>query len=159
MYYYLSIGTNLSPETNAVKIVQHLCLGYGRLLLYPFVRTPPIEIDSNNLFLNSVAVVKTESDHKALKKNLDKIETSLGRDKDDPLSSTKDRVADIDIIHASQQFDPASKLKNKTDYLQQVLNLKAAVDLKAYGLPTIDRPTTVNIDSRSGQIIISDKKL
>ncbi len=159
MYYYLSLGTNISPEVNAVKIVQHLCDNFGPMVLYPFIRTSPVDIQSENLFLNSVAIIKTDLKQTELKTKLDEIELSLGRDKADPLSASKDRTADIDILHGCHQLDLCAEIAEDIPYIHRVLALKPAVNLQHSGLPTIDRPTTVNIDSDSGQIVIATDKL
>ncbi|MDQ7049978.1 MAG: hypothetical protein Q9M92_10740 [Enterobacterales bacterium] len=80
MYYYLSIGTNISPEVNAVKIVQLLCKIFGQMVLYPFIRTSPVDIQSENLFLNSVAIIKTRFRADSIKNNAgwDRVELGSG---------------------------------------------------------------------------------
>jgi len=159
MYYYLSIGTNILPEQNAVKIVRHLCGQFGKMVLYPFIRTSPINIQSDNLFLNSVAIIQSELEQTALKTKLDGIELTLGRDKVDPQSSMKDRTADIDILHCCKRLDLCAEIAEDIPYIRRVLALKPSVDLQNLGLPAIDRPTTINIDTVSGQIIVVAEEL
>lgn len=158
MYYYLSIGTNIHPEDNAVRIVQQLCLAYGPILLYPFAMTEPVNIDTQRYFLNTLAVLHTDANPVSVKQRLNSIESALGRDKSDPLSSQKDRAADIDILATDRALQLAHFTRQETVYLQKVLGLQDCVDLSCRGLPAIDRPTAINLDRGTGHIVIVDQQ-
>lgn len=70
------------------------------------------------------------------------IEESLGRDKNDPMASLKDRVADLDILAKSDNFD----LGIITDTLEpyEVEVLKGKNKFICSSLP-IKGPSTINL--------------
>ena len=98
MYYYLSIGSNIDPESNISKTLEVLLNKFSELYLFPPVYTVPENIKSNNKFINTLAVLKSDLNITSLKNILNDIEESLGRDRGDENRSMKDRVCDIDII-------------------------------------------------------------
>ncbi|NUJ40643.1 2-amino-4-hydroxy-6-hydroxymethyldihydropteridine diphosphokinase [Pseudoalteromonas sp. 0303] len=154
-YFYISIGTNITPEKLAVTITQKLCERYGSIFIYPFVYTSPIKMNSNMPFLNSLAVIKYNLDENQIKNSFNKIETSLGRNRDDPYSPIKDRVADIDIIYKSEEFNLNFFSKSKEPFNKKVLEGKKI--FSSASLP-IQRPSTIDLDRTTGDIIIlSDK--
>lgn len=154
--YYLSIGTNIEPEKNAVNIVRELCKRFGTLFVYPFVYTKPEDMETDLPFLNSLAAFKSDEDNQQVKNTLNQIEISLGRDRADPLSSQKDRVADIDIITQSEVFD-IDKFEVATErYVQSVLH---PVHKPANAQLPFDRPSSVNLDGTTGDIIVVDNEL
>ncbi|HCC82569.1 MAG TPA: 7,8-dihydro-6-hydroxymethylpterin-pyrophosphokinase, partial [Methylophaga sp.] len=53
-------------------------------------------MNSHRDFLNTIVFVETDLSQRELKSFCNQIEINLGRDRDDPLSKTKDRPADID---------------------------------------------------------------
>lgn len=141
-YYYISIGTNIVPEKNAILIIENLCKYFGEIYLYPFVYTKAINLDTSSNFLNSLAVLKSHLDINFVKLKLTEIEESLGRDKNDPMSSLKDRVADLDILAKSDNFD----LRIITDTLEpyEVEVLKGKNKFICSSLP-IKGPSTINL--------------
>lgn len=159
MFHILSIGTNISPKINAVRIVKQLCLYFGSVVIYPFVFTKPETIHSKNDFLNSLAIIESKMEVKEIKSALNKIESFLGRDKTDPNSSVKDRTADIDIIHSSLVQVVKQEFLSEENYLMSVFNVEEPIDLSDYGLPAIYRPTTVNIDRTTSKIVIINDKI
>ncbi len=157
MYYYLSIGSNIEPELNAVRIITSMLTHFGPLISYPFVRTMPDKIVTKNNFLNSVAIVRSSLDPDEFKRVLNSIETSLGRDRTDPERSLKDRTADIDILGFGDKIDIRFFEKFDAPYI----NFKpyTALDfenMEALGLPNTKGATTIYFDSSSGHIRILD---
>ncbi len=156
MYYYLSIGTNIRPHLNAPAIVKSLCQTFGQVTLWPFCITTPEQMQSQQVFFNSLAIVHSSLTQEAFKSQLNQIEQSLGRDRADPLRSEKDRTADIDIIHVNDKYDLSIFAQlNLPRYLRKViLQPHSSPPLKVKDLPAIKRPTAVNLERRSGHITI-----
>ncbi|VUD67514.1 hypothetical protein TDB9533_03831 [Thalassocella blandensis] len=141
MHYYLSIGTNISPEYNAAQIIKLLATAFGEIHYFPFVYTQPQGMRTHNTFLNSVAVVKSELDSTEFKQQLNTIETTLGRDRTDPLRSKKDRTADIDILGSSEQWDSQFFHQFNESYIRGVVRPGTSArfaNLTAFGLPPND---------------------
>lgn len=159
MYFYLSIGTNINPEKNAVNIIKNLSHHFGRLTLFPFVYTKPEFISSSSIFLNSLAIIESKLSDKEIKHILNTIEIKLGRNRNDPLRSTKDRPADIDILLQADKHH-LSLFDTFTDqYIKACLPPNTPADLSVYGLPTHQGAATVHLDSTTSQIAIIENKL
>lgn len=100
---YLSLGSNIEPETNLVAAVAMLA-GLTRLRAVSSVwETLPLGLASQPNFLNAAAIIETELVAEALKAQvLSPIEQKLGRvrqaDKNAP------RPIDIDIMLFNRQF-------------------------------------------------------
>ncbi len=155
MYYYLSIGTNVQPEKNAVKIVELLTQNFGPIVMYPFVYTKPDNMPSGNMFLNSAAVVFSLLTITILKNQLNTIETRLGRDRNDPHRSTKDRTADIDILGHSERFCGDFFCAFDEPYIKAFSHTTiCGADLQHLGLPPTQGATTVDFDTGAGHVRI-----
>ncbi len=157
MYYYLSIGSNIEPKLNSVRIITQMLKHFGPLVSYPFVRTTPDKITTNHSFLNSVAIVRSSLGPADVKRILNSIETSLGRDREDPEKSVKDRTADIDILG----YDTEINIDYFHTFDEPYINFKpyTARDfehMEALGLPRTEGAATIHFDSRSGHIRILD---
>ncbi len=157
MYYYLSIGSNIDPRTNASKIIRQLADNFGPLISYPFLSNAPLHIPSKRRFLNSVAILKSDQPPESVKAILNRIEITLGRDRSDPERSLKDRTADIDILGWNKNLNP--------DFFKQFtepyINFFGVIgnryeDLSAEGLPSPQRPAAIDLDRNTGQICILD---
>lgn len=177
MYYYLSIGTNIEPEANAVRISTALARVFGKFSLYPFVYTTPVAMKSSKAFLNSLAIISSEHDTDAVKLQLNAIEIALGRDRQDPLRSEKDRSADIDILTSHPNYNESLFLNYDAPYIPLVLgiskdintpnsdenpSLNRCADLSHFGLAlnltTPQRPATVYFNTRTRHVaVINDR--
>lgn len=157
-YYYLSLGTNIDPEVNSVKMLNLLLKEFGALLSYPFIYTQPEKIQSPHIFINSVAVVLSTLDSIAFKNKLNAIEVSLGRDRGDPDRSIKDRPADIDILGVEDFLD-ADYFSSFTESYINICdrNKENFVDLRPFGLPLTKGPTPIHLDTRSRNICVLDE--
>ena len=160
MYFYLSLGTNINPQINAVKMVEALSVKFGSVLLFPFVYSKPIGINTKRHFLNSIAVVESQLSAEELKDHLNHIEEDLGRNRQDPLKSMRDRTADIDILACEQEFDIGIFSRFDAPYIHQCLNSQSPkADLSCEGMLPIQRPTTINTQRGSSHIrIIEDRE-
>lgn len=160
MFYYLAIGTNIYPEKNSVAIIRKLIEEFGILYVFPFIRTQPENLHTRNYFLNSVVIITSELDERDIKARLNAIESMLGRDRNDPDSSNKDRPADIDILETCETLSADTHPQTKESFIQDVLDYSGRIsDLSDYGLPFFNRATIVNLDAASGDIIIVDNTL
>lgn len=159
MYFYLSIGTNINPEKNSVRIIENLCHHFGSLTLLPFVYTKPELILSSSIFLNGLAIIKSNLCDKDLKNILNTIEVKLGRDRNDPLKSTKNRPADIDILLQADKHHLALFDTFTEKYIKACLPPNKPADLSVYGLPAHQGAATIHLDNTTGQISIIKNKL
>ncbi len=96
--YLLGVGSNIDPEQNFAPIIALLLESFEPVHLSRVLNIPPVGMNSHRAFLNAVAFVETDMDERELKQRCNRIETTLGRDRDDPDSKFKDRPADVDIL-------------------------------------------------------------
>ncbi|RTR30174.1 2-amino-4-hydroxy-6-hydroxymethyldihydropteridine diphosphokinase [Shewanella atlantica] len=160
MFYYLSIGTNITPELNAVRITSALCQSFGDVIGFPFIYTEPVGIESEHRFLNSLAIVESAKEPGDIKLMTNAIETSLGRDRTALDCSRVDRVADIDIVTCSDRLDFSLFLSSSESYVSSLLTVEKSlyVDLTRYGLPSTDGPTAINFNAGSGNIMVIEQE-
>ena len=97
-FCFISLGSNIVPEENFRLMLGALHALSPRLAVSRVIRTEPVGMPSSAQFLNGVVRLQTRLTPAALKEALVAIELRLGRDRDDPLSKAKDRVADLDIL-------------------------------------------------------------
>ncbi|WP_297809389.1 2-amino-4-hydroxy-6-hydroxymethyldihydropteridine diphosphokinase [uncultured Methylophaga sp.] len=96
--YLLGVGSNIDPDQNFARIIALLLESFEPVHLSRVLNIPPVGMNSHRAFLNAVAFIETDMDERELKQRCNEIETSLGRDRDDPDSKYKDRPADVDIL-------------------------------------------------------------
>ena len=160
MYFYLSLGSNIDPERSAVQMTLHLCQKFGVIALYPFRYTEPESIESEGLFVNSLAVVQAVMPTSVVKLKLNQIETAMGRDRNDPLRSQKNRAADIDILNFSDTLDLSIFSRAKEGYVQSCYDLVGEVPtLENLGLASYQRPSSVYLDAGSSDIRVVEDEL
>ena len=153
MFYYLSIGTNIAPEENAGKIVRLLSKYFGEIYLFPFIYTEPQNIATENPFLNSVAILQSALSERELKDILNNIETTLGRDRNNPKRSVSDRPADIDIIATHREFDLDALKHVSESYIKDVYELKEeGVNLQQSGIPFNPMPSKLWLDESNNAL-------
>ena len=88
------------PEHHIPQIMEALLGMFPCVHMSRVVWVPPIGMQSNAPFLNVVVYVETNLTATVLKKQLNQIETTLGRDRAAIDSKTTDRTADIDVLQA-----------------------------------------------------------
>lgn len=98
--YLLGLGSNINPLENMAGMVTALLREFDALDISRVLEIPPVGMNSHRDFLNTIIFVETDLSQMELKTFCNQIEISLGRDREDPLSKTKDRPADIDILCA-----------------------------------------------------------
>ena len=139
MWCLCGVGSNIEPEKNVPLALADLVGQFDALWLSPVLRTRPIGIETQSPFLNALVVFTCDLSPRRLKRRLNCLEESLGRDRSDPSSAVKDRTIDVDILAFSVDghFDDQ---KVTEPYFRVLLNggskLSASVtiDLKGHAL-------------------------
>ncbi|WP_296591839.1 2-amino-4-hydroxy-6-hydroxymethyldihydropteridine diphosphokinase [Methylophaga sp.] len=164
--YLLGLGSNINPQQNTEKMVIALLQEFKELKLSRVLKIPPVGMNSHRDFLNTIVFVETDLSQIQLKRFCNQIEISLGRDRDDPLSKTKDRPADIDILKQlslPEEADiPVSSITDEyflypiirelLSYLTDTAEVTppAGVLIKTSDLRFGETATTIYWDSRAG---------
>lgn len=110
--YILGIGSNIEPYKNIALIITELVNRFKTIHLSRVVQIPPIGMNSSRDFLNLVVFIETDLPESDLKQQCNQIETSLGRDRNDPDRKMKDRPADLDILAAACFPEDATRPAN-----------------------------------------------
>ncbi|MCH2084659.1 MAG: 2-amino-4-hydroxy-6-hydroxymethyldihydropteridine diphosphokinase [Saprospiraceae bacterium] len=97
-WYYISLGSNIDPYENVKYMLDYLLQISKRIDISRILETQAKGFNSDRTFLNLAARIQTHLSPVELKELFNQIETKLGRDRNDPQSKKKDRVADIDIL-------------------------------------------------------------
>jgi 2-amino-4-hydroxy-6-hydroxymethyldihydropteridine diphosphokinase len=92
---YLSLGSNVAPETHLRRAIGELRERFRDVIVSPIYRTPAVGFDGPD-FLNAAAVIESDLDVHALDAWLHALEDAHGRRRDVPRFS--DRPLDIDIV-------------------------------------------------------------
>lgn len=135
--FILGIGSNIAPEDNAARMLDHLSGWFGRTLVSRCYYTAPVDIATAHRFVNACVYVRSDLSRVHCKEVCVGIETVLGRDRLHPLCKTRDRPADIDIIaEVTEGGCGADLLRTAVDsYLSQPMaEIVAMID------PTVAMP-------------------
>lgn len=92
---YLSLGSNVEPETHLRAAIAALRERFGDVAVSPVYRTPAVGFDGP-AFLNAAAIIDSDLEPQALNDWLHALEDAHGRDRSGPRFS--DRTLDIDIV-------------------------------------------------------------
>jgi 2-amino-4-hydroxy-6-hydroxymethyldihydropteridine diphosphokinase len=102
--FFLALGSNLQPQANVPRMLDSLLAISPVVDISPILITPLVGIpNSRNDFLNLVVRIQISQTAQELKAYLVSEEIRLGRDRSDPSSKIKDRVADMDILFAMER--------------------------------------------------------
>jgi 2-amino-4-hydroxy-6-hydroxymethyldihydropteridine diphosphokinase len=151
--YFIALGSNIRPYENAPLMLDNLLAISPTIDVSPIILTEPVGMPgSQNIFLNLVVRIRSELSAYDLKEYLKSVETKLGRDRSDPLSKVKDRVADMDILfelEAGATAVPAPLLPDKPYDRPQTLDL-----LNYLGLawPASDQPETLSANLTTAEL-------
>lgn len=111
-YYFLSLGSNISPHHNVPRMLEALLTISPSVEVSRIVETAPVGMPpGTDPFLNLVVRIRTIRDRQGLKRELNAIERQLGRDRSDPRRSKLDRQADMDILFVVTPGDPPLDLQ------------------------------------------------
>lgn len=92
---WLSLGSNLEPETNLLAAANALRTHFGGVRFSPVYRTPAVGFEGPD-FLNAAAELQTSLDVHALNDWLHALEDAQGRQRGGPRFGS--RTLDIDIV-------------------------------------------------------------
>ena len=98
MWYLLGMGSNIRPRDNMALALTALAEAFDWVWVSRIGVTEPIGVDTDQPFLNALAMIWTPLPVAGLKARLNGIETRLGRDRSDPERAGKDRTIDLDIL-------------------------------------------------------------
>jgi 2-amino-4-hydroxy-6-hydroxymethyldihydropteridine diphosphokinase len=115
--FLCTMGANIAPEENFAKARERL-KNLGHAHYSRAIYTRPVAMQSQLQFLNALLLIDTPLNDLELKQQFNQIEIDLGRDRDDPLSSQKDRPMDIDILGEAQYDDSWQQVP---EYLARVV--------------------------------------
>lgn len=104
MYYLCSLGCNIKPQQHVPQAIDELIQFTSTITCSSFIYTIPVDMDSNNHFVNGLFYFTSELSAKTVKNHFNQLEITHGRDRQDPLSSVKDRVLDLDILASSNNW-------------------------------------------------------
>lgn len=158
--YYLGLGSNLQPAHHLSIAISRLQAEFAQLLLWPVVKTQPVDITTKHEFFNTLVVLRSERPPEALKAWTNRLEEACGRDRADPDSSNKDRPLDIDILAQQSELDLDILKQFKEPYIQAVIQAAnepastttCAIEVAGYQLG--QRAATINADHASGHIVV-----
>jgi 2-amino-4-hydroxy-6-hydroxymethyldihydropteridine diphosphokinase len=124
---YLSLGSNLDPETHLRGAIDALRARFAAVRLSPVYRTKAIGFEGN-AFLNAAAVIQTDLEPEVLNQWLHALEDSHGRDRSGPRHG--DRTLDIDIVlFDDRTLQGTGHLRIPRPELQHAFVLKPMADI------------------------------
>jgi len=155
MWYLCGLGSNISPEQNLPRALARLARLFGQVSLSPVVRTAPQGMDSDNSFLNALAVFQSDLPPDQVKQQLNALEESLGRDRSDPFSGVRDRPIDVDILET--RTSPAFTGSSITESYYRLLlagDRKAGEQLMLQGQALGETPATIHWNQGAGHELV-----
>ena len=162
MFYLYSLGSNIQPLEHLPAALCQLSERLHTLTISSFIETTPFDIQTEHKFVNALAWFESKQSPSQLKQFFNQLEARHGRDRNDPLSSAKDRSLDIDLIGPVEQqaalaylaIDPfLHSLQQQlfTEPAQTLVNA-IAINLQLtpqHCLPLSERPTTIHFNRAS----------
>lgn len=92
---FISVGSNIDPETNVRSAVSALRAAFSNIRVSPVYRSEAVGFEGED-FLNFVVVATTDMAPSAVATVLQEIESRYGRDKSQPKFSS--RTLDLDLL-------------------------------------------------------------
>ncbi|MGY5450042.1 2-amino-4-hydroxy-6-hydroxymethyldihydropteridine diphosphokinase [Agarivorans sp. MS3-6] len=110
MYYLCSLGSNIRPLQHIPAAVVQLSKRLSPITVSAFIQTTPLGIDAEQDFVNGLMWFSSQQSEACLKRFFNQLEDRFGRNRKDPLSSSKSRTLDIDLIGAAQRVEDLQQL-------------------------------------------------
>ena len=127
MRVYLSLGSNVDPETNLRAAIAELRTRFGAIVVSPAYRYPAVGFEGPD-FLNLAAGIDSELEPEPLNDWLHALEDRHGRRRDVPRYSS--RTLDIDIVlYADRVLKGAQNLEVPRAELMQAFVLQPLADI------------------------------
>lgn len=155
MWYLCGLGSNIDPEQNLPRAATRLARLFGTVSLSPVVRTAPQGMESDNSFLNALAVFRSDLPPDQVKQHLNALEEALGRDRSDPFSGVRDRPIDVDILET--RSSPTFTGSDITEsYYRQLLAGKRVTGerLSLQGHSLGETPATIHWNQGAGHELV-----
>lgn len=137
---YLSLGSNLEPETHLAAALAELRTAFGALDVSPVYRSPAVGFDGPD-FLNLAVALQTSLEPPALDAWLHALEDRHGRRRDVPRFSSRTLDADIvlydeRVVNGPGHLEiPRGELVRHAFVLKPMLDLAPDVVHPVLGLP------------------------
>ena len=140
---YLSLGSNIDPESNLRSAVAALRARFGELRISPVYRTTAVGFAGPD-FLNAAAVIETDLDVHALNAWLHALEDAHGRRRDLPRYVS--RPLDIDIVFFDDLvLGGSGHLQIPRPELDQAFVLKPLADIAPDFVDPLSRRTLTQL--------------
>lgn len=135
---YLSLGSNIEPETNLRAAVAELRARFGEIVVSPTYRYPAVGFEGPE-FLNLAVGIDTDLDADTLNDWLHALEDRHGRRRDVPRYSS--RTLDVDIVlYGDQVLKGAGNLEVPRPELTQTFVLQPLTDIAPEAIhPTLHK--------------------
>ncbi|GGY85772.1 2-amino-4-hydroxy-6-hydroxymethyldihydropteridine diphosphokinase [Marinobacter zhanjiangensis] len=155
MWYLCGLGSNIDPERNLPRALARLARRFGPVSLSPVVRTAPQGMDSENSFLNALAVFHSDLQPDQVKQHLNELEEALGRDRSDPFSGVRDRPIDVDILETSGNPAFTGNAITETYYRQLLAGEPVSGERLPYrGRVLGEAPATIDWNQGAGHELV-----
>ena len=140
---YLSLGSNIDPESNLRSAVSALRERFGEMKISPAYRISAVGFDGPD-FLNAAAVIETDLDVHALDAWLHALEDAHGRRRDVPRYAS--RPLDIDIVFFDDLIlNGPGHLQIPRPELDQAFVLKPLADIAPDFVDPLSRRTLARL--------------
>ena len=123
---YLSLGSNVEPETHLRAAIAALRERFGDIVLSPVYRVPAVGFDGAD-FLNCAAIIETTLDPFALVDWLHALEAANGRVRG-PVKFN-DRTLDIDVVYFDDRVLDTPQLELPRPELKHAFVLRPLADI------------------------------
>ncbi|MPW27650.1 hypothetical protein F9L16_01330 [Agarivorans sp. B2Z047] len=163
MFYLCSLGSNIQPLEHLPAALCQLSERLHTLTISSFIETTPFDIQTEHKFVNALGWFESKQSPNQLKQFFNQLEARHGRNRNDPLSSAKDRSLDIDLIGPVKQqaalaylaIDPFLLTLQQQLFTTPAQTLPQALDINLQlspqqCLPLGKRPTTIHFNRASG---------
>lgn len=98
MLYLGAVGSDISPKNHLSRVVLELVLTFHKIWVSSVVQTKAEQMQTHRPFLNALFLIKTNQAPWEVKQYFNRLECAHGRNRADPLSKTRNRTLDLDII-------------------------------------------------------------
>lgn len=129
-YYLMGLGSNIQPQKHLIDAIRSLNaqMEVNVLAQSPVLVNPPCGDSFHFVFHNQLLLLQSSLLKDALKKRLEQIELTLGREAKTPARKLNDRTIDIDIISTGKTIGALFSTPLEEDYNRKIMTLWPEVD-------------------------------
>lgn len=162
-WVYLSLGSNIMPQENMTSACEFLAAQFPTMVLFPVIETAPCAMESEQRFLNTLAIVQSNDSELTLKTLFNRQEELQGRDRSDPERGIKDRPIDIDILGSSSILTTKVYEDTPEPYCQACVTAAYGgcdtVSIPFMGELAGDCPTAIYTDTSGRHVFIREQTM